>query len=108
MLSRRPSRTLVRGPRRRRIFTRDDFTCQVCGWRGDPDDTLTPRPRQAGHERFLTIDHIVAVADGGDNSDENVRCCCSDCNTKLASERGGRTISREEIEAYLSLRQAVA
>lgn len=58
---------------RGRIFERDDFTCQNCGAKDS-----------------LTIDHIIPVSRGGDNSDENLRVLCLQCqcrkNDRLDSE----------------------
>jgi hypothetical protein len=48
------------------IFKRDDFTCQYCG--GTP-------PRVTLH-----VDHITALAEGGDNGDDNLITACADCN----------------------------
>lgn len=49
------------------IFKRDRFACQYCG-RQPPQVTLQ-------------IDHVVAVANGGDNSDVNLLTSCADCNS---------------------------
>ena len=48
------------------VFKRDSFTCQYCG--GVP-------PRVVLH-----VDHIVAVARGGDNAIDNLATACSACN----------------------------
>lgn len=55
---------------RRRIFKRDDFTCQYCE-----------------SKRHLTIDHVVPKSRGGKNTWDNLVTCCSRCNTK----KGNRT-----------------
>ncbi|MBG7616489.1 HNH endonuclease [Brevundimonas sp. BAL450] len=52
--------------RRFEIFKRDGFTCQYCG--------ATP-PRV-----LLHVDHIVAVAAGGENDDDNLITACEPCN----------------------------
>lgn len=49
-----------------RIKIRDCYTCQneLCG-------AIDPA---------VQVDHIVAVALGGDDSDENLQCLCQECN----------------------------
>lgn len=49
-----------------RIFRRDGFQCQYCG-RVPPD-------------AVLRVDHIVPVADGGTNDEDNLTTACHDCN----------------------------
>lgn len=48
------------------VFKRDSFTCQYCG--------STP-PKVV-----LQVDHIVAVANGGDNDPDNLITACQPCN----------------------------
>jgi len=48
------------------VFKRDSFECQYCG--------ATP-PKAIMH-----VDHIVPVAEGGGNEEENLITACSDCN----------------------------
>ena len=48
------------------VFKRDDFTCQYCG--GTPPNVL------------LHVDHIVAVAKGGENGMDNLVTACQSCN----------------------------
>jgi 5-methylcytosine-specific restriction endonuclease McrA len=49
---------------RDRVFARDDFTCVYCGDRGGK----------------LECDHIVPVARGGSDVDENLATACLSCN----------------------------
>lgn len=49
------------------VFKRDHFTCQYCG--------RTPPAV------VLKVDHIVPVADGGDNEQINLLTSCFDCNS---------------------------
>lgn len=46
------------------VLRRDDFTCRYCRSR----------------ENELTIDHVVPVALGGDDTPANLVACCRDCN----------------------------
>lgn len=48
------------------VFKRDGFTCQYCG--AHPPAVV------------LHVDHIVAVAAGGDNSMDNLVTACEPCN----------------------------
>ncbi|WP_201555800.1 HNH endonuclease [Psychrobacter sp. 72-O-c] len=50
--------------KREQIFTRDKFTCQVCG-------------RVGGD---LELDHIVNVAKGGTDDDDNLQTICTTCH----------------------------
>ncbi len=58
---------------RRNIYARDESRCQYCG------------KKFASSE--LSLDHVVPRSQNGDNSWENIVCCCVTCNVK----KGGRT-----------------
>ncbi len=50
------------------VFARDSFACRYCG-------------SQAGQEGVeLAIDHVISVADGGDNRIDNLVTACKKCN----------------------------
>lgn len=50
------------------VFARDGFRCRYCG-------------RQAGQDGVtLVVDHILSVADGGDNRIDNLLTACKTCN----------------------------
>jgi HNH endonuclease len=50
------------------VFARDGFTCRYCG-------------AQAGQEGVeLHADHVVSVADGGENTYDNLVTACQKCN----------------------------
>lgn len=60
------------GKRKRfEIFKRDNFTCQYCG--AQPPTVI------------LHVDHILAVANGGGNEDENLTTACEGCNLGKSS-----------------------
>lgn len=66
--------------RRLAIYERDGWTCWLCGLPVDGDDD----PKSG---RFYpTLDHVIPRCDGGDHSDENLRCAHRSCN----SSRGSR------------------
>lgn len=52
--------------RNRRIKLRDQFTCRDCGYIFTEDK--------------LQVDHIVPVAEGGSDEDENCQTLCLDCH----------------------------
>lgn len=62
---------------REAVVERDNCTCQICGRRCDPVDrrwgTIGPN--------FPTIDHIVALANGGTHTWSNVQCAHAICNS---------------------------
>ena len=58
---------------RRNIYARDSSHCQYCGKRFSTSE--------------LSLDHVIPRSHGGDNSWQNVVCCCVRCNVR----KGGRT-----------------
>lgn len=56
------------------VFEQDDYVCQCCGIQC-PKDAKWPRRDAA------TLDHIVAIANGGEHSYANVQTLCFFCNT---------------------------
>jgi HNH endonuclease len=56
---------------RRAVYERDGYRCRKCG-----------------SDRRLSLDHIIAVTSGGDNSEENLRTLCLPCNLKKGSRNG--------------------
>ncbi|QUT07939.1 HNH endonuclease [Sphingobium phenoxybenzoativorans] len=53
------------------VFKRDGFTCQYCG----------NHPPHA----ILEVDHIIAVAAGGENDEDNLVTACFNCNRGKAA-----------------------
>lgn len=49
---------------RKRIFARDNYTCQYCG----------------ATDRNLHCDHVLPISRGGSNDDENLVTACEPCN----------------------------
>lgn len=60
---------------RTQILERNGYTCQLCGASAHDDDDLNP-----GKKVRLFIDHIVPISQGGDNTPENLRVLCGNCN----------------------------
>lgn len=85
------------------VFKRDGFACQYCG--ATPPGAL------------LHVDHIVAVANGGDNSADNLITACQPCNLGKGAvplsvtpqslrEKAKETAEREEqIRGYQEVLQ---
>lgn len=65
----------LRPPRRRMVFERDDWTCQLCGI------SVRPRRHAANEPDEATIDHIVPLAMGGAHTAENMQTACRRCNS---------------------------
>ncbi len=60
------------------VFARDRHTCQMCGYMpGDPD------PVCGNHTIRLTIRHIIDKSNGGEDSENNLRAVCTNCNEGL-------------------------
>jgi len=72
---RKSGRKSVTGAKRRRIFDRDGNTCQVCFSAGGAEFADAP-----GLRATLTIGHIIPVARGGSDDDDNLRTECQRCN----------------------------
>jgi len=71
------------------IFNRDNFRCSYCG-RSPSEDGVK-----------LEVDHIIPVAKGGKNTEENLTTACYECNrgknTKSLSAPLGKT---KEVVAH--------
>lgn len=59
---------------KRKVFSRDGFTCQYCGRKLDE----------------LTLDHVVPKSKGGKTIWENVVAACKKCNNKKGNQPVGK------------------
>jgi hypothetical protein len=60
------------------VVERNGYTCQMCGAAaGDPD------PLGGTRTVRLTMGHIIDKSKGGDDSPQNLRAVCTDCNEGL-------------------------
>ena len=71
--------------RRSDIFKRDGWRCRLCG-RELRDTTDSTDMRAA------TIDHIVPLSKGGDDTAENVQAACRGCNSLKGNRGGGQLL----------------
>ncbi len=63
---------------RAQVLERNGFTCQMCGVAaGDPD------PLGGTRTVRLTIGHILDKSKGGDDTPQNLRAICTNCNEGL-------------------------
>ncbi len=60
------------------VLERNGYTCQMCGVAaGDPD------PFNSNRTIRLTMGHIIDKSKGGDDSPQNLRAVCTNCNEGL-------------------------
>jgi len=60
------------------VLERNGYTCQMCGLgAGDPD------PFDQNRKVRLTLGHIIDKSLGGDDSPDNLRAVCTNCNEGL-------------------------
>lgn len=72
---RRLNQTINLAPWKRQQFSNKDVACVICGWK--PPVFLTK-----SHVRtFLTIHHMIPVADGGTDSPDNLIILCPNCHS---------------------------
>ncbi len=74
----------VRKSLKRKIMRDGNYTCEICGISGR--EVRFPRGGFGFYTDapgiFLSVDHIIPRAAGGDNSPGNLRILCTSCNTK--------------------------
>ena len=82
-ISQRPHDGPVKGIKWHDIAKRDHMRCQICGCDVDPNDRwLSERGRWCFGRSYPTIDHIVALANGGTDTYDNVQLTCKQCNSR--------------------------
>lgn len=64
----------------RHVLSRDAHTCVFCG-------VESSEAREKSKKAILSVDHLVPVAQGGDDEVSNLACCCRLCN----NEKNNRT-----------------
>lgn len=73
----------------------DEIHCEICGRKCDPHDHSWSRYTGPLHP---SVDHIIALANGGGDVWDNVRLACMECNSRL----GGKT--RQNNRDYIEKR----
>lgn len=57
---------------RREVYQREDYQCQVCGTKGEPDG-----------QTELHVTHLVPLSQGGLNKRSNLRVLCEQCHNAV-------------------------
>ena len=78
------------------VFVRDNGYCQYCG-----EDLLISRATYGGAQ----VDHILAVANNGQDEPENLRLACSTCNSSLS--RYNHLTTFEERKALMDQKNVI-
>lgn len=78
-----PKREGISKSLRFRVFARDAFTCRYCGRKSD--------------EVKLVIDHVIAVAKGGNNDEANLATSCEDCNSGKGVQSANPDSNNENV-----------
>lgn len=77
------------------IFKRDGFTCQYCGQQ--PPDVV------------LVVDHIMAVAKGGNNDPMNLITACEACNQGKSDKSLGTISPKPDADLeWLAMQQEIS
>lgn len=67
------------GKLRLKIYSRDRYFCQLCGTKV----ILTRNIKEEDDYKLeASIDHIIPVIQGGDNTEKNLRTVCRSCNSR--------------------------
>lgn len=67
-----------------RVAQRDKHRCQICGTK------VQPHKGQGWQPSGWTVGHIIALANGGKHTWQNVQCECSKCNTEKGTNDVGQ------------------
>ena len=67
-----------------KVFERDAWRCGICGAK------THKAKRGTYHPRAPELDHIVALANGGSHTWDNVQCSCRECNGRKGATDYGQ------------------
>lgn len=65
-----------------KLYVRDGGKCWICGGRCDTNDYIKKDGVTICGDNYPSVDHIIPVCDGGEDSWDNVRLAHRICNTK--------------------------
>lgn len=83
---------------RARVLERNGYTCQMCGLAaGDPDPFNPTRTVR------LTMGHILDKSKGGDDTAQNLRAVCTNCNEGLQNTASPKP---DQIHLLAQIRRA--
>ena len=64
------------------IAEKFNMRCAICGCEVDPNDTwIGKNGRKCFGRKYPTVDHIVALKNGGTDTLDNVQLACKHCNS---------------------------
>jgi 5-methylcytosine-specific restriction endonuclease McrA len=93
-----PTAELAETYRWKRIFERDNFTCQYCGWCGDQNF-------EHWFVAGLCIDHVKPRSAGGTDDESNVVVSCHSCNHYKGA---ARVETLEQARTHVAQRRDIA
>lgn len=64
------------------LFVRDGGVCWICGGKCNPKDYVIRKGAKICGNNYPSVDHIVPICEGGEDSWENVKLAHRICNTK--------------------------
>ncbi len=80
------------------VLERNGYTCQMCGAAAGDQD-----PYNASRTIRLTLGHIVDKSKGGEDTPNNLRAVCSNCNEGL---QNAGSIKPDRLQLLAQLRRA--
>lgn len=78
----------------KKLYERDNGVCWICGGKCDLDDFTIRNGTVICGNYYPSIDHVVPVSDGGEDSWDNVRLAHRICNTKRFHQKATPPINR--------------
>lgn len=69
------------------LFKRDNGICYLCGKACDWNDFSIRNGNFIVGKYYPTVEHVIALANGGTHTWDNVKLACFGCNTKKSYER---------------------
>ena len=64
------------------VIEKDNGTCYLCGTKTNKKDYTRVRGYFSAGSTYPTVDHVIALANGGTHTWDNVRLACRDCNSR--------------------------